>query len=122
MFDRSLEKSELYFAVLQILRIMGEWISESIIDLENQKESWGDFHWDGYMAEYDYAEYLTESAREKDRVAINSNWDLLGLHHAKLVKVLQDRIDRKTIEVESLRDGVILQPNEICTLICSDAN
>ena len=105
MFDRSLEKSELYFAVLQILRIMSEWIHESVTDIENQKESWADFHGAGHGK----ADYLSEEGRERDREVINSNWDMLGLHHAKLVLVLQDRIDRKTTEVESLRDGVIFQ-------------
>jgi hypothetical protein len=103
MFARSLEKSELYFGVLQILRIMSEWIYESITDLENQKQDWADFHWVGHGD----AEYLNVNGRETDRGIINSNWDLLILHHTKLVKVLQDRIDRKTKEVESLRDGVI---------------
>jgi hypothetical protein len=105
MFDRSLEKSELYFAVLQTLRIMSEWIQEGVTALEAQKESWAEFHWAGHGD----AEYLTREGRERDREAINSNWELLGLHYAKLVKVLQDRIDRKTTEVESLRDGVIFQ-------------
>jgi hypothetical protein len=113
MFDRSLEKSELYFAVLQILRIMGEWMSESVTDLENQKESWEQFHGPGYGG----VEYLTESGREKDRIVINSNWDLLGSRHAKLVKVLQDRIDRKIKEVQSLRDGVIFQSDKNPALV-----
>jgi hypothetical protein len=108
MFDRSLEKSELYFAVLQILRIMSEWISESVTDLENKKEDWGSFHeiWD---AEHP----ISENARGIDKRLINSNWDLLVSHQAKLVKVLRDRIERKTKEVESLRDGVIFQPYQI---------
>ena len=106
MFDRSLEKSELYFAVLQIIRIMGESISESVTDLESQKKSKIDFYWTAFGT----AEHLTWRSREKDRVVINSNWDLLSSHHGKLVKVIQDRIDRKTKEVESLRDGVISRP------------
>lgn len=108
MFDRSLEKSELYFAVLQILRIMGEWISESVTDLENQEESWVEFHGTGCGG----AEHLTATGREKERIVINSNWDLLRSHHAKLVKVLQNRIDRKIKEVESLRAGVCFQSDE----------
>jgi hypothetical protein len=115
MFDRSLEKSDLYFAVLQILRIMGEWISESVKDLEHQKEDWSEF------GRFDAPDYLSAKYLETDREVINSNWDLLASHHAKLVKVLQDRIDRKTKEVESLRDGVIFHMTKI-TPVLSHAN
>jgi hypothetical protein len=119
MFDRSLEKSELYFAVLQILCIMSEWIYESATDLENQKEAEAAIHQNIWSGD---AKYFSENRREIergiinsnwDKGIINSNWDLLLSHHAKVVKVLQDRIDRKTKEVESLRDGVIFQPNQI---------
>jgi len=106
MFDRSLDKSEIYFAVLQILRIMSEWIYESVTALEKQKEEWAQVRqvWRGAP------EYLSETNQEIDRGIINSNWDVLLSHHAKLEKVLRDRIDRKAKEVESLRDGVISKP------------
>jgi hypothetical protein len=116
MFDRSLEKSELYFAVLQILRIISDWIQESVTDLENQEESRGCFQRLGHGM----AEHLSEEGRERDREVINSNWDLLALHHATLAKALLERIQKKTTEVESLRDGVISNPIAF-TLMCSDA-
>jgi hypothetical protein len=103
MFDRSLEKSELYFAVLQILRIISEWIYKSVTDLENQKAELA------YYAGFGSRVPEYPNNLETDRRVINSNWDMLISHHAKLIKVLLDRIERKTKEVESLRDGVTLQ-------------
>ncbi|KAF2496714.1 hypothetical protein BU16DRAFT_340064 [Lophium mytilinum] len=93
MFDSSLKVSEQYFAILQILRIMREWICDALKDLERQKEIWQSDR--GYRL-----------SRKLDESIIESNWEVLVSLQQGFEKILLDRIDRKTEEVKSLRDGL----------------
>ncbi|KAH8897647.1 hypothetical protein GQ53DRAFT_817930 [Thozetella sp. PMI_491] len=94
MCDNShLDRSHLYFETLQILRVMTEWVHGSLEDLLETKHWW-------------------ESARifrpnqELDEVSIRSNWDVLVTRQRELARQILERVDRKTEDVKTLRDGL----------------
>lgn len=112
MFDSpdSMNLSRQYFTVLQILRIASQWIETTVAEWDKVKIS------------------ITRDAREsrelcamrawdqEDNIYINhegeqSLEDQLGIVTDLLTsqtKQLRERIDRKTEDVKSLRDGVSL--------------
>ncbi|KAF2802242.1 uncharacterized protein BDZ99DRAFT_401745 [Mytilinidion resinicola] len=116
MFDSSLDRSKQYFIVLQLLRIMGEWISGALKDLEQQKGGW--------LQDQEYRKYAMIAFHERELRAdpsrgvpeldeidleekvISANWEALITYQRRHEKLLLDRIDKKTEEIKSLRDGV----------------
>jgi hypothetical protein len=111
MFDESLNRSRLYFVVLQTLRIMGEWIGETLKDVEQQKTRWmkyrqirKDHNVNGkskfVIPDQDFA---------LDENIIGANWEVLLSFQQNQENLLLDRLGRKTEEVKSLRDGVSLE-------------
>lgn len=105
MFDSSFQISDIYFSILQMLRIFSDWIrevEESLPGLYNEvKEA---------------AFFLQESCRNDEldnTFEFNLNTDILSQNLEKLdakmrssIRGLEARIERKKVEVESLRDGV----------------
>jgi hypothetical protein len=88
MFDNSFRKSELYFGILQLLRIASEWIHEAMEDLKSLEE---DFN-------ISTAQNAPEAAR--------SNWKTLVSYLGKIGKQLVERVQEITNGVKSLKDGV----------------
>ncbi|KAK4214218.1 hypothetical protein QBC37DRAFT_284332 [Rhypophila decipiens] len=89
MFDKSFQKSRVYFQVLQVLRIFSESIRETGTELKS------------------LSNMLGKRAREDyNNVDIHNNWNLvLGFQVQEELKLLQ-RIAEKTEEIKSLRDGL----------------
>jgi len=100
MFDDSFTRSKLYFQTLQLLRLFSNLISETGQDLDNDdldlftedvfarmRQCWG-------------------SEASKDIDILESNWEIVMKHQKELEKKLLSRIESKTAEVLSLRDGL----------------
>jgi len=101
MFDDSFKRSASYFTVLQMLRIFSDTIHESTTDLEAMKVEWlkGDFPGSPPRSE------SSDFGKEVKRI-LSSNWDTVTSHQKRIARELIDRIERKTEEAKSLRDGV----------------
>lgn len=85
-----METSGLYFAVLDILRVMDEWINHSLATLLQCQTNWN-----------------KQTHEDQNQAAIiASNWSVLIYRLRQSSAVLLDQINKKTKEVESLRDGV----------------
>lgn len=99
MFDNSFERSASYFTVLQISRKFSDTIRGSLDDLRAMRKKWDDWKFDSNKA--GGAHPFRES-----RPILTSNWDTVVSYHNMLVEQLLSRIEKKTEEVKSLRDGV----------------
>ncbi|KAI1418322.1 hypothetical protein F5Y13DRAFT_176437 [Hypoxylon sp. FL1857] len=97
MFDNSFELSKLYFTVLQLLRIVTEWVEESVNDLNDLRERYGA-----------RKRFLIEilNMDPDDLASTEKNWDTVITIMDSRAKRLLDRINKKTEEVKSLRDGL----------------
>jgi hypothetical protein len=106
MFDNDpFPRSELYFTILQLLRISADWISESLTDLESLART-----------SQRFCEKFTKPPDERwgrqDPVTVSvctvlkQNWENIISNQKSLAKPLLERIEKKTEEVKSLRDGV----------------
>ncbi|KAJ8125356.1 hypothetical protein O1611_g8283 [Lasiodiplodia mahajangana] len=93
MFDNSFTLSKHYFSVLQILRIMDEWIERTDQDLKDLR-----------------AEFLllpgVGDIPGKDLQVLDRNWDKVQAIIDKRIKAVRDRVARKVEEIKSLRDGL----------------
>ena len=87
--SNSMETTALYFTILDILRVMDEWIRGSQ-RLNAFKNFWK----------------AMKHQDKSDVAIINSNWEVLISRHDDIIKTLRERISRKTEEIKSLRDGV----------------
>jgi hypothetical protein len=116
--DPSLKISEHYFAVLQILRTMGEWIAESIEDIEDMKQTWDT--WQKEWLPVWRVAGVSEEMKIEDGETIALNWAVLASRQRNLGKKLLDKIDRTTEEVKLLRDGV--SPSELGSLTLANNN
>jgi hypothetical protein len=106
MFDNSsFSRSELYFTTLQLLRISSEWIRGGMEDLESLAEA-SACHYislsDGHHVKKSYTDHTIHHVTN----VLLQNWKNVISHQKLLCKPLLDRIERKTEEVKSLRDGV----------------
>ncbi|KAI1472915.1 uncharacterized protein F4812DRAFT_31724 [Daldinia caldariorum] len=95
MFDSSFKLSRLYFTVIQILRLMAEWIEESASDITQSREHFSSVIHDGSLG-------LTDEELER----IEKNWNTISYKMDSQAKKLNSRIIRKTEEIKSLRDGL----------------
>jgi hypothetical protein len=93
--NRGLERSHLYFETLQILRVMTEWVHGSLEDLSETKNWWT-------------SQRIFRPNQEFDELTILSNWDVLVTRHSELARQILERVDRKTEDIKTLRDGVSL--------------
>ncbi|OTA53959.1 hypothetical protein K449DRAFT_389502 [Hypoxylon sp. EC38] len=97
MFDNSFELSKLYFSVLQLLRIITEWIEESITDLRDLRER--------YALRKRFLIQILKLGLD-DISSTEKNWDTVIATMELPANRLLDRINRKAEEVKSLRDGL----------------
>ncbi|KAI1376339.1 hypothetical protein F4677DRAFT_88922 [Hypoxylon crocopeplum] len=95
MFDSSFKLSRLYFTVLQLLRIMDEWVEQSVTDLKNLRDEW-------LQKKHNHTSHLSADELR----SIEKNWDTAVSSMELRAKKLLYRINRKTEEVKSLRDGL----------------
>ena len=106
MFDDSFQRSASYFTILQILRIFSDAIRESVADTKSMKRQW-------------LRHYAARSSGDRRRFSKSAakvlarNWDVLESHHEFLAAQLLSRIEKKTEEVTSLRDGVRIYHPEL---------
>jgi len=96
MFDDRFKRSGQDFTILQMLRIIYYWITTSMVDFRYCIEK--------LSLERDF------TFHQSSYQALRLNWEALASNQQKMGKLLLDRIDRKTKEVESLRNGVCYCP------------
>ena len=96
MFDDDFERSKLYFTILQILRIFGEYIRTMSADLHQL---------DDLFVAGARGFPLREITPDELHV-MQSNWESVLKVQKAAEKRLLDRLLDKTEEVKSLRDGV----------------
>lgn len=118
MFDnsRSMELSRQYFTVLQLLRISEKWIDDNLAEWKNFCEgSLGDKDIDHFLrvgfSMYRRIELISNPAAFADELTeLLKRWALQRDKVTQMMTAqsqqLRDRIDKKTEEVISLRDGV----------------
>jgi hypothetical protein len=109
MFDESFGRSKLYFTTLQMLRVFSDVISETRRELQYLS-----VHHYNKEIYYQLSEYWDAKTDVEGLIA---SWErILSLQEAAEKKLL-DRIASKTVEIESLRDGVCLQPSILHTCL-----
>jgi hypothetical protein len=96
MFDDDFERSKLYFTILQILRIFGEYIRTMSADLHQLD--------DLFVTGPRF--FPLSEMRQDERHVMRSNWESVLKVQKAAEKRLLDRLLDKTEEVKSLRDGV----------------
>ncbi|KAK3693000.1 hypothetical protein B0T22DRAFT_370630 [Podospora appendiculata] len=94
MFDESFQRSQVYFTVLETLRISGDWVDEVAKTYKQLRRQWNDNVEPSKV--FDAADWR----------ALEAGWDAVDRLITDRAALLQDRIDRKTEEVKSLRDGL----------------
>jgi hypothetical protein len=99
----SLEKSDLYFALLQLLRYMKEWIDSSTADLVGVKKGFD--HLLSFERPYP-PEHEMKTMADVDMPAMRNNWDILVSRHKEKKEILLLRIEQMREDVVTLRDGV----------------
>lgn len=92
MFDNSFDCSEVYFAVLQLLRIFDDWIHEAAIEIERFDR----------LFESD----ATLRRLGADANTLCENWQLVSQDFLEAQERLEERLKGKTEELKSLRDRV----------------
>lgn len=90
MFDKSFDRSKEYFVALQLLRLMDEWIDEVVPSIKEMKEN-------------PSVERFPLCAAEA-----MDNFDAAIRNMKERADVVQKRVRKKQVEVNSLRDGVCL--------------
>ncbi|KAK8102940.1 hypothetical protein PG984_016086 [Apiospora sp. TS-2023a] len=106
--DNKFESSDKYFFAIELLRISAEWVKEKGSDLKNAQESINRVLLTHIKTAKDMYKGEHPNAASWDACAnvISHNWGIVFLAYQKYEKDLQDRIERKTQEVKSLRDGL----------------
>ncbi|KAN0102633.1 hypothetical protein V8E51_010946 [Hyaloscypha variabilis] len=106
MFDNDpFPRSDLYFTVLQLLRISADWISESLKDLESLAEA-SQIMCEIFTKSPDKRRGRQDPVTVSVRTVLEQNWKNVISHQKSLAKPLLERIEKKTEEVKSLRDGL----------------
>lgn len=88
MFDKSFTRSKDYFIALQLLRIMDEWVDEIMPSIESLRHS----------SAIKHPIFCVDEAEQNFTAAIKNM--------KERVDKFQNRIRRKSEEINSLRDGV----------------
>ncbi|KAL1870019.1 hypothetical protein VTK73DRAFT_2828 [Phialemonium thermophilum] len=94
MFDTSFKLSKSYFQILQVLRIIDEWVEQSVWDLRRFSEQWISKS----RAGRDYSQLELDSLRK--------DFEKLVADMGASAQQIQERAHRKTEEIKSLRDGL----------------
>lgn len=96
MFDRSFRLSEQYFSVLQMLRIFHDWTE--------QTKEYNDIMMPRFRQ---YLGYLNGTDKYDLKMSeLMSFAEMVEIQMDSLAKGLISRIEKKQVEIESLRDGV----------------
>lgn len=103
MFDRSFERSNTYFTVLQLLRIFNEAIQETADPMKEFVNQWQNKQ---TFTRSQHGDDWNYRFSEETQTILMKNWEIVLSQHQKASKVLIDRIDKKNEELKSLRDGV----------------
>lgn len=116
MFDNGFQVSELYFSVLQMLRIFSDWIDETEAACPKlKKQVLASAHWLSY--ELTDCLRINRCARRDlnlDTKILEANLDKVIGDLQGNINILKKRIEKKRIEVESLRDGVRFLLSILC--------
>ncbi|KAI1455106.1 hypothetical protein F4805DRAFT_460040 [Annulohypoxylon moriforme] len=100
--DRELKTSDRYFEILQLLRIMTQWIDQTKDDMAKLSKDW-----EYQMKNADMLSTpLDPKNLDPDDLAVSENWEVLIRHHNTLVENLLKEIARKNEAIQSLRDGL----------------
>lgn len=108
--DHKLERSEMYFTVLQLLRTFEEWVAELVPRIELSRDH----------AQHDLNPFRQDEARlckveeiehrNEARAIIDANWSMLLSQAQRSQDDILKRVERIKQEVSSLRDGVGWNP------------
>ncbi|KAI0410808.1 hypothetical protein F5X98DRAFT_358738 [Xylaria grammica] len=91
MFDDSFKLSRTYFGILQLLRIIDDWVESTVLDLKELRRQYT---------------LTRESATPDDVNNLESNWKtVLEIAEGK-AETIRNRVIRKTEDIKSLRDGL----------------
>ncbi|OAQ95791.1 hypothetical protein LLEC1_01398 [Akanthomyces lecanii] len=90
--DLALTRSGEYFKALQILRLIQDWAEQSLRDFETLKRTW----W----------ELLRDDVQAPPGGILKENWETALRQLKAMVNNITERVERKKIEIESLRDGL----------------
>lgn len=93
--DSDLEKSQVYFELLQILRTMDEWIYGSLEDLVRIRKDWKSKISVRFLQSFNAKKPMRQWYKR-----IEIYYCLIMMKH------LWDRLERRTEDIKSLRDGV----------------
>ncbi|KAI0187926.1 hypothetical protein EV127DRAFT_140851 [Xylaria flabelliformis] len=106
MFDDSLQLSEQYFTILQLLRICQNWIGETERGIQNLRheliqkcESWKS--WQQEQAQNDLSQWPL------DMTKLKHNLERLEEFFGTRASALRERIKKKNEEVKSLQDALL---------------
>lgn len=98
--NNNLDRSDQYFQILQLLRVVTRWIQESQKDLARMGKEWS---WKPrFRGKHVVA---AKEVLDTDEKIVRDNWRVLISHHTTLSEELFREIDRKTEDIKSLRDG-----------------
>ncbi|WXC64472.1 hypothetical protein SNK03_13632 [Fusarium graminearum] len=88
MFDKSFNRSRDYFVALQLLRIMDEWINESVASIHQLRD-------DTHFMHHGFSNF-----------EIKDNLDAVDRYMKEKAGTVQRRLQKKKEEIHSLRDGL----------------
>lgn len=95
--DHKLKRSEMYFTVLQLLRIFEDWASDLVEDVEALIPP---------VREKMRQRLVAHESEAEAHAIIEDNWKLLIAHAQDSKTDVVGQIERRKQEVSSLRDGV----------------
>lgn len=111
MFDSSFDRSELYFTILQLLREFEEWIRESNTEMQELQKRCMEritviAGFPRTSPHHDCFEEDEDPVRAIEIKRLEENWTQTLSHLKSTSKSLYERLEKKSTEVKSLRDGV----------------
>lgn len=105
--DEQLSQSEIYFSILQLLRVFDETITRGERDLQSLADSCCN-HIE-MVAQNSHKGVVEEEEEEAAALKIIAeNWKIIVSSHKTSAGELLERINRKTEDIKSLHDGVRL--------------
>ncbi|KAI1114294.1 hypothetical protein F5Y14DRAFT_415315 [Nemania sp. NC0429] len=99
--DEQLSQSEIYFSLLQLLRVFDETITQGERDLQLLADTCCS------ILEINLRHFHEDDEGEAAAVSIVAeNWKMITSSHTKRTRELLERMSRKTEDLKSLRDGL----------------
>ncbi|KAI0377252.1 hypothetical protein F5Y04DRAFT_180576 [Hypomontagnella monticulosa] len=106
MFDSTFERSQLYFTVLQTLRIISEWVHESGRELHQLKRDFYASVQSGPARRGSISSKKSDAPPNTLIDEIDKAWEeLIALHNSSSESLL-NRIEKKEEDIKSFRDGL----------------